>query len=62
MSFLGESSLRRAVREYLAHYRSERAHQGLGNNRAGRTDSAGSGDVVCDERLGGPLKHYRRAA
>ena len=31
MIFFGEDSLRRAVREYLAHYHAERNHQGLGN-------------------------------
>ena len=59
--FFGESSLRRSVREYLAHYHGERAHQGIGNERI--TESAvGDGDVECRERLGGLLKHYRRVA
>ena len=29
MIFFGEEALRRAVREYLAHYHTERNHQGL---------------------------------
>jgi len=31
MILLGEASLRRALREYVAHFRSERNHQGVGN-------------------------------
>ena len=44
------------------HYHSERAHQGLGNERIERVEHGGAGDVECSERLGGLLKHYRRAA
>jgi len=60
----GESSLRRAVREFVAHYHQERNHQGLGNvlifplgGRSRRDDR-----VVCRERLGGLLKYYHRPA
>ncbi len=62
MIFFGEGSLRRAIGDYLAHYHAERAHQGLGNERIERTESTGTGDVECHERLGGILKCYRRAA
>jgi putative transposase len=31
MIFVGQVSLRRAVTEYVNHYRCERNHQGLGN-------------------------------
>jgi len=62
MIFFGESSLRRAIGEYLMHYHAERAHQGLGNERVERTEHAGTGHVECHERLGGILKCYRRAA
>lgn len=62
MIFLGEESFRRAVGEYVEHYRAERAHQGLGNERIEATKvAAGDGEVRCTERLGGILKHYRRA-
>ncbi len=61
----GEVSLRRALVEFMAHYHSERPHQGKGNvllfPPAGETD-ASSGPVVCKERLGGLLKYYARAA
>ena len=60
----GEDSLRRALREYAAHYNSERNHQGIGNvliaPRAG--DLGGRGRVVVRRRLGGLLNFYRRKA
>jgi len=31
MIFFGESSLRKAIHQFLAHYHTERNHQGLGN-------------------------------
>jgi putative transposase len=62
MIFFGEASLRKAVKNYVAHYHGERAHQGLGNERVRLTTASGSGPVECVERLGGLLKHYRRAA
>ena len=62
MIFFGEASLRKAVKNYVAHYHGERAHQGLGNERIHLTTASGSGPVECVERLGGLLKHYRRAA
>jgi putative transposase len=62
MILFGEGSLRRACNEFVEHYHTERAHQGLGNERVVRAAEVGSGDVECAERLGGILKHYRRAA
>ncbi len=62
MILFGESSLRRAVAEYLAHYHAERAHQGLGNERIACGAVAAVGEVRCRERLGGILKSYYRAA
>jgi transposase InsO family protein len=62
---IGERALRNAVVQYLAHYNAERAHQGVGNRRLSAVPpseaSPGHGEVVCDERLGGLLKSYRRA-
>jgi hypothetical protein len=64
MILFGEGSLRRAVREFDAHYHHERNHQGLGNVLIFPTGvQTHSGDrVVSRERLGGLLKHYHRAA
>ena len=62
MIFFGEASLRRAISEYVKHYHGERAHQGIGNERIEQRDAVGEGEIICDERLGGLLKCYRRAA
>ena len=62
MIFFGESSLRRALREYLDHYHTERSHQGIDNEVIDRRDRVAEGEVHCRERLGGLLKHYYRAA
>jgi hypothetical protein len=62
----GETSLRRAVSQYLEHYHQERNHQGKGNlllfptstpREVGRHCA-----IRCRERLGGLLKYYTRAA
>jgi transposase InsO family protein len=64
MIFVGQASLRSAVREYIEHYYRERNHQGLENRlivpTAMRTND---GAVVRHARLGGTLNfYYRRAA
>jgi putative transposase len=60
----GERSLRRAVHEYVAHYHSERNHQGKSNvllfSRV--TETRGEGPVQCRERLGGLLRYYHQDA
>ena len=60
----GPEHLRRALNAFVAHYRLERPHQGVGNRVL--TVSAGrgpeNGEVVADERLGGLLRSYRRTA
>ena len=60
----GERQLRHAVKEYTEHYHRERNHQGLGNNLIDRhvDDYRGDGEIECRERIGGLLRHYRRAA
>ena len=64
MILFGEQHLHRALREYVAHYHSERTHQGLGNEliEPGNDPRPRSGDVVESERLGGLLHSYQRAA
>ena len=62
MIFFGTRALRRALAAYLEHSHGERPHQGLGNERMKACGPIGSGGVECRERLGGLLKHYRRAA
>jgi putative transposase len=59
-----ESSLRTAVQNFVAHYHTERNHQGLDNRliepEADRL--ANTGAVQHRERLGGMLNYYYRAA
>jgi len=64
MILFGEKHLHRALDEYVAHYHSERAHQGLGNVlvEPDPDSTIGGGEVVETERLGGLLRSYQRAA
>jgi transposase InsO family protein len=64
MIFVGQASLRRAIAHYVAHYHTERNHQGL-ENRLIRPDSsrvANDRVVRRRPRLGGMLNYYYRAA
>jgi len=62
--FFREDSLRRALKEFTEHYRSERNHQGIGNNIIEAGDEVGCtiGEIQCNDRLGGMLKDYYRDA
>ena len=65
--FFGEASLRRALREYTAHYHLERNHQGMNNrllNGAANDDqySVDMTKIACRSRLGGMLNYYYREA
>ena len=64
MILFGEASLRRALREYVAHFRSERNHQGVGNRLLEPCATVGSNDepIQCRERLGGMLNFFYREA
>ena len=62
MLFLNERQVRRVLREYLAHYHEERAHQGLDGQLIHPRPMLVEGDVACRKRLGGLLRHYYRAA
>jgi transposase InsO family protein len=63
---LGESSLRRALQQYMVHYHEERNHQGKQNRILFPSQREGTGRrkgaVRCRERLGGLLKYYERKA
>ncbi|MFM7162046.1 MAG: hypothetical protein ACKO3P_16965 [Planctomycetaceae bacterium] len=64
---LGEKYRDYLVREFVRYYHRDRPHQGVSNVTLDHpaTDEpvlAKISDVVCDERLGGLLKSYRRAA
>ena len=64
MILFGEGSLRKAIREFVAHYHRERNHQGLGNrlimDEGPGPDRAGA--VQRRQRLGGMLNYYYRQA
>ncbi len=64
MIFFGERSLRKATREFAAHYHAERNHQGLDNRLIEPGDQVESnfGAMKCVQRLGGLLRFYRRVA
>jgi putative transposase len=61
---LGERSLHYVIHQYLAHYHTERNHQGLHNQLIVREEAVGchTGHVVRRERLGGLLNYYYREA
>jgi transposase InsO family protein len=64
MIMLGEHSLYYAIQQYLAHYHTERNHQGLKNRLIAPQGGVGGhrGHVVRRERLGGLLSYYHREA
>ncbi|GIW91747.1 MAG: hypothetical protein KatS3mg109_2179 [Pirellulaceae bacterium] len=64
----GEAHLRYLLKQFLIHYHECRPHQGLGNMPLGGLPAVPEdkplilSEVRCEERLGGLLKHYSRAA
>ncbi len=64
MIFVGETSLRNALDQYVAHYHAERNHQGLENKLIAPEATVGTFEqpIVCRHRLGGMLKYYHRQA
>jgi putative transposase len=59
----GEDHLRHLVGEFAAYYNRARPQQALGNVPLSKCEpSAAGGVVVCEERLGGLLRHYTRQA
>ena len=64
MLILGERALYYALQQYLAHYHTERNHQGLGNQLITLEPDIGSrsGQVRRRKRLGGLLSYYYREA
>jgi transposase InsO family protein len=64
MILFGEESLRTAISNFVAHYHTERNHQGLANRlispETGHIGNAGM--VQRRQRLGGMLNYYYRAA
>jgi len=60
----GETSLRIAIQNFMAHYHLERNHQGVGNRliQPEPDQLANTGTVQCRKRLGGMLNYYYRTA
>ncbi len=64
MPLIGESSLQRAVSQFVIHYHTERNHQGL-EDKTVRPEFPvfpSEGDVCCRKRLAGLLRYYYREA
>lgn len=61
---VGACHLEYLISEYVDYYNRQRPHQGLGNQLLTPTDenAAHGGPILCQERLGGLLKHYYRQA
>jgi putative transposase len=63
--FFGKGALRHTLTEYVAHYHTERPHQGKGNAvllPLPAPPPERAGPLRCRERLGGLLKYYHCAA
>ena len=60
----GEGSLRKAIREFVAHYHLERNHQGLSNRLLIPETNLLKcrGSIQRRQRLGGMFNYYHRAA
>ena len=64
MIHFGEASLRRGLREYIAHYHAEPNHQGVGDRLLEplATVSSSNDPISCRERFGSMLNFYCREA
>jgi putative transposase len=64
LMLFGESSLRKTLWEFVAHYHRERNHQGLGNQLIAPEINLADchGAIQRRQRLGGMLNFYHRAA
>jgi putative transposase len=64
MIFFGPASLQHAVRQFMAHYHTERNHQGLENRlpQPASVTALPHHAVQRRQRLGGMLSYYHRAA
>jgi putative transposase len=64
----GEDHLRHIVGDYDRNYNEHRPHQGIGNipivggPEPPKQETSAVREVLCQERLGGLLKHYHHAA
>lgn len=56
----GESHFKYLVKEYVNYYNTVRPHSSMNNMPLDDVESKGQGDVKCEDRLGGIIKHYYR--
>jgi putative transposase len=62
---LGQKHLDYLASQFVDYYHTQRPHQSMGNKpllKLTGAEPAEHGEVVCEERLGGLLKHYYRKA
>lgn len=61
---IGKRHLRNTIDTYIDHYNRDRPRQGLNNELLTMRSSPGvaDGEIVCDVKLGGLIRSYRRAA
>ena len=59
---MNDDMLIEAATEYFQHYNQERPHQGIGNVTIGPWEVRSEGEIVCETKLHGLLKSFRRAA
>lgn len=59
---ISESQLCHLVKTYCDFCNTERFHQGIGNGLLVKGESSNDGPVKCNDRLGGLLRFYHRAA
>jgi len=64
MILFGEKSLRTAIHNFIAHYHTERNHQGLANRLISPQPAhqGNTGAIQRRQRLGGMLNYYYRTA
>jgi putative transposase len=64
MIFFGSASLQHTIRQFMAHYYTERNHQGLENRlpQPASVTALPHHSLQRRQRLGGMLSYYHRAA
>lgn len=54
----GEEHFKYLVREYVDHYDTKRPHSGMDNEPLEYKQKKAAGNIKCESRLGGMIKHY----
>ena len=56
----GEKHFKYLVEEFVRFYNTQRPHSGMNNEPLNRVFSKATGDIRCDSKLGGLIRHYYR--